>query len=82
MQEADKMIEKGFKLQFSYQDEIHKRVTPKNPPLYGVVYIKGELNVWTISGGRYQTAYLRNGMYVEHKPFKTLEEVFKNYNLF
>jgi hypothetical protein len=80
LRESDKMLMKGFKMDFSTHDTYYKRVTPQNPPQLGVVYVKGDLNVWKIKEG-YQTALLIGSHYTKHKPFKNLDAVLENYNL-
>ena len=80
LRKADVFIEKGFKPRFSYSDEVHKRITPSNPPQLGVVYVKGDLNVWSTVQG-WQTAMLLSSQYTNHKPFKTETEIFEHYKL-
>jgi hypothetical protein len=77
LREIPMMLKNGFKLEFSYKDEMYKRTTTLNPPLFGVNFVKGDLVVWKIKQG-YQTAYLKNGGYRDHQPFKTLVEVIEN----
>ena len=77
LQQIPMMLENGFKLEFSYKDEMHGRITPSKPPIYGVNFIKGDLVVWKIKQG-YQTANLIDGSYKNHKTFKNLRQVLLN----
>ncbi len=73
------MVNAGYKVGFAYQDVRCGRVTPENPPMFGVNFTKGELVVWAIMPPNHiQTAYLINGRYVNHHPFKSVDEFFKN----
>jgi hypothetical protein len=78
LRESDKMIALGFKMDFSVTDENHNRITPNNPPLLSVTYIRDRLNVWNIKEA-YQTALLENSQYINHKQFKTLDAVINHF---
>lgn len=73
LQIADKMLELGFVMDFSYKDEMHNRTTPDKPPMFGVTYKLGTLNVWRIQNG-VQTANLINSHFTNHKPYKSMED--------
>lgn len=69
----------GFKTNFAYQDIMYKRTTPQFVPQFSVNFVKDDLHVWKIKSA-WQTAILNdNGNYVDHKPFKTLQDVLDNF---
>lgn len=71
------MLELGFKLQFSQHDMTHKRITPENPPIYGVNFTKNDLVIWLVKG-KWQTAYLNNrGLYITHRMYDEISDAAK-----
>jgi len=71
----------GFKPDFSYQDEMYKRTTPEHEPQFAVNFSNDDsLHVWSIREG-WQTATLDDGgRYVNHKPYKTIEDFIETLN--
>jgi hypothetical protein len=76
-----KMESLGFKMRFAYQDEMHKRTTPEHEPAFAVNFVNDDdLHVWTIKEG-WQTATLNDkGHFINHKPYKTIEDFIETLN--
>jgi len=81
------MTQNLFEVQFSYEDERYKRITPDNPPVRTVNFKRNDLHVWMIGPKntdgttmRWQTALLTNTHYINHKSYDTLEEIIEDIN--
>lgn len=72
------MMEKGFKVIFSYSDINSRRTNPSHPPKLPVNFQKDDLVIWEIirhsKRSGWNTAYLTATGYVHHQRFSTLEE--------
>ena len=75
----------GYITVFNYKDKRYDRTNPLNPPHDPVSFENGNYVIWKCmqrnSAGDliygWQTAYLREGIYTEHKWFPIIEEAIK-----
>lgn len=77
-----RMINAGFVPEFNWNDKTSGRTVPENAPHYDVKFRdpKTELHAWKCYNSGVHTEYwstatLDNGNYVNHEPFKSLEEM-------
>ena len=69
-----RMLKAGFAAEFRYNDKVCGRVTPQHVPLDAVTFINTKTTTAWAVRDCWMVAELDNGSYVNHRPFKSLEE--------
>ncbi len=79
------MKQAGYTVEFNPIDIKAGRVSPINVPHHGINFIKGDKHVWSLIGGKWQTADLNGDgvnisiRYRNHRKFNTLKQIINQY---